>query len=195
MERIIRFFCMVGPRAPKGHTGVWWPDLAWSYANALLFTAIPMRIFPIGKSELNGKDPEDGYARWREMAPLFGGPMAESFANVVCAPVCVNMTEERTFSVPRAGKIVVPAETALAALWTANHRNIAITDWTEALSSASFALLKSETEALRKYDLVLVSSERQQDQLLDLDVQALYYTPEKLSAEARVTKLFLGKGL
>lgn len=186
MERLVRYFCMVGPPAPKGHKGLWWPDLGFRYANALLFSAGPMRIVPVGNARFDA-DGGANFQRWREMAPLFSGALAENFVNVVCAPMGAPMTPALSLPSKMNGTIEIPAVPVLAGLWTAGQRNIAITSSYEAMGDPA-----TDLEALYKYDLVIVQDEPDAIGLRDRGVTAQHYTPHMLTAEARFVSTIMG---
>lgn len=187
MNRRIRYFCMVGLPAPKDHAGFWWPDTAYAYLEALALTSLGIRVIPIGGAPFN-VDAAHGWKRWRDRADLFTGDVSPGFLNVVCAPIGLPSGApqfagpEHEGSGPiRPGDLLYEPQTALTGLWTAGHRNIAITS-----IKARAGELAVDLPMLRKYDVVIVTEEDYVEGLIAGGVKAQFCPPSDLELLARI---------
>lgn len=157
MTASVRFFCLIGPN----HSD--WGPVSKRYL-AAISGKFSVRALPIGGHFL-GFHKLAGYEGWEPMADLFSGDVADDYINIVCAPGGLEMGRAVTAQAvapqqaleglpaiatrggERAGgDIVYQPETALAALWTEGHTNIAIT---------SPAAWEVEQQTIGKYSLVV----------------------------------------
>ena len=193
MGKLIRYFCVVGPRAPKAEQ--WWPDIAHDYAKMFAESGVGVRILPIGGSPFAAR----GYEHWNDLAEHFVGELDPlNYVNIVCAPPAFptgRRVSARAFAptrvvgarggeVSRAAlaegrkatdEVVYDPELALIALWTAGHSNVAITGTFPEPPG------EEEREALRRYDLVIAPTRTDAVHLAALKVPAVHYTAEELA--------------
>lgn len=201
MARLVRYFCTVGPK------GDLWSDVAYQYLVALVDSGITVRVLPLGGGMLSF--PGKPYEHWRFRDDWFKGDLSPAFVNVVCAPPGQLQGQRITGRSVAPTRVVgmgggeVPSHLlhqghaasddvvyepaySLIQLWTAGHRNIAITGATVATPS------EEECSALRKYDAVICPTKVGAETLRLLDVMAYHYSAAELRLEANALPIFLG---
>ncbi len=201
--RLVRYFCIVGPR---GHV---WSDIAHSYLLALIESGISVRVLPIGSAM--GFPRDDAWGHWADVSEAFAGELVTGYVNVVCCPagqVTGRRITGKAFSPPRVigvgggeiprhvlavgaratDDVVYEPELALAGLRTDGKRNIAITG----LGASGNAPCDAEVEALKGYAAVIAPTEDSAETLRLLGVTAYQYGAEALREEATSLPLFLG---
>jgi hypothetical protein len=191
----IRMFCPLGPRDLEAES--WWPDVSYKYVCALRAAGLEPRVIPIGGMQLGGMthvEHDRAWRHWKRMGDdgLFTRGLTARFVNIVCAPVGLEVGSNltmRDFAKPpqvpgrdpaagREDEVVCESTSALAALWTADMVNIAITGFTDESVAVQDVL------ALKKYSLVLCPTMRDVTELGRSEVDAKWYAPARFAVDA-----------
>lgn len=180
MTAAVRFFALVGPMrsAPRS-----WTNRAYEYLTALRSAGVAVRALTIGRVYFN-RPRNPAWRDWLTIRSLFATALGTEFINVVCVPTG-HPLGRRTTRAELAGRLRVPLSeaegkevvydpsTALVALHTDGHRNVAITGGRPE---------PREAEALTRYDLVVAPDASEAEQLRAAGVASRVATPAEFPA-------------
>lgn len=197
-DALVRYYFLMGPAGRRdGVEDVrWWPDICFDYLVAIR-SGFKVRALPLGFSHLQMlHDPK--WKHWQKVYGSFGCTLVERPVNIVCCPAGLEtgrQLRKKDVGGRMADQSSDPEEViyepsfALSACLTDGLRNIAIT------GTIPKPPAEAEVVALKSYDVVVTPTIAEAAELLELGVQAAYYSPTSMNADATALGILLsGRG-